>query len=669
MTQPSAPALRPFDGSSIPQALKDLDRWTIWKAVWNVKRGKYDKIPCRADMPAFGISTAKPERWYSYAQASAALQANPGFAGLGLVLTGLTGFVGIDLDNCIVNGVIEPWAQAVLDSANTYSEFSPSGNGLRAFALGDQAIDWNNHTQGIEVYGGKDARFLTVSGDHVPDTPLDVRATPPDVLASLEGQYATTRTRATVIDLQMPDILPEADLPTLSLLDLPAPVMQFLDAGHYEHDGSGILHASGIALYAAGLTDAQVYSTLAQNSHAMDVALRHRNQDSDRALMYIWREQCLKTKPKAASRVASPDDFDDVSDAPGVPLTGPTTSATPDASLQRPKRFAFIQAGEYIKRKPTSWLIKKVLPRADVGAVFGVSGAGKSYFVLDLVAAIATGTPWMGRTVKQGTVGYVCAEGAGGFIHRLEAYAEHYFTECSRVPIHILPESPNFLEKADIRDLVARIKELGPVSVVVVDTLAQVTAGANENSGEDMGKALANCKALAQATGAMVLLVAHSGKDAGRGLRGWSGIKGALDVEIMVESVDNVRSATITKMKDGEGEGTEFPFSLQSVVLRQDEEGEDITSCVIKSGTTTPQRQRTAAPKGVWQQAVCRVVVTLTDLAGAPTAAQLITAVLAEMPAADGPRDQRRTLATRALDALVASGRLQMAGGTVVVGA
>jgi len=250
---------------------------------------------------------------------------------------------------------------------------------------------------------------------------------------------------------------------------------------------------------------------------------------------------------------------------------------------------------------------------------------------------------------------------------RLRAYAEHHGIDLALLPIHILGDAPNFLEKQDIKDLLAALRMLPGLKVIVVDTLAQVTAGGNENSGEDMGRALAHCRALSKGTGAMVLLVAHSGKDSARGLRGWSGIKGALDVEILVERSDKYRSATITKMKDGDGEGEEFAFSLTSVTVGQDEDGDDVTSCVIQHGANVAKSDRKAEPKGVWQQVVMRQAVSLTDLPGTVTTDQLINAAVADMPAEEGKRDRRRNLVMRAMEALVAANRLSTTGGVVNV--
>jgi hypothetical protein len=692
MPKSTAPELRPFDGSKIPQTLKSERRWAPWKAVFNEKRQKFDKIPHQAQAPFYGISTAKPERWYSYEQALKAYQDNPTlFAGVGYVMTRPHGIVGIDLDNCVQDNTIAPWALEVIEALGSYTEISPSGHGLRILAAGEIANDWTNHETGIEVYGGNEPRFLTVTGQRLKTSAHQVLAPEAGALAALDARYAKTKSTATIISLHLPELIDELLLPDLASLELPYQARDFLESGEHRGDRSRELFASAVALYAAGLSDDQVFSLLASSPHAFDVAMDHRRNDSDRALMYLWVEHCQKAKGRATSKLATLADFEDVSPVAATPrsVIDPTAAfsiddfddvSEPNAALAhagqaqaatksvaKPMRFAFSQAAEYLKRKPVSWLIKKVLPHGDVGAVFGESGAGKSFLALDLVMAIAAGTPWKGHEVSQGTVAYVCAEGAGGFTVRLRAYAEHHGIDLALLPIHILGDAPNFLEKQDIKDLLAALRMLPGLKVIVVDTLAQVTAGGNENSGEDMGRALAHCKALSKGTGAMVLLVAHSGKDSTRGLRGWSGIKGALDVEILVERSDKYRSATITKMKDGEGEGEEFAFSLTSVTVGQDEDGDDVTSCVIQHGANVSKADRKTPPKGNVEKVVLRVAVDLTDLPGAVTAAQLVDAVINELPKPEDKRDQRRRDAMRALESLVANNHLSLAGGEVVV--
>lgn len=662
MAQQKTP-LRPFVGENIPAELRAQHRWAPWRAQWNEKRagGKWDKIPCQAN--GYGLSTAKPDRWLTFDAALAAYQSRPGaFAGIGYCMTGQgPGLVGVDLDGCVhPDGTIEPWAQEIVDALGGYAEKSPSGRGLRIFVRGEVAEDWNNHDIGIEVYAGHEPRFLTVTGEALPGHAAMGDA-PGEALAALAARYARAKTSATVISMQLPDLLDELALPDVAALEIPYPARDFLTEGAHRGDRSRELFAAAVALYGAGLNEAEVLSVLAASPHAMEVALDHRRQDADRALMYLWVEHTQKAKGRSTSRVATADDFDDVSE-PGARTTA---AATPQ---NKPLRFEFKTADEFSQGAPMTWLIKGVLPKAEVGVAYGPPGAGKSFLVTDLALAVATGAAWRGRKTAKGSVAYIVAEGAGGFRLRLRALSEHNDVALAGLPIYILDDAPNLLEKKDVADLVAALRTLPDLQLVVVDTLAQTTPGANENSGEDMGRALGHCKAIHRATGAMVLLVAHSGKDESRGIRGWSGIKGALDVEIQVERSDKYRAATVTKMKDGSGEGDEFGFQLHTVTLGQDGDGDDITSCVVQHTSSVPKAQRKADPKGVWQQSVLRVAQGLVDLPGSLTPTQLIEAAVAEMPPADdGKKDRRRDNVMRAVEALVAANRISLVGGEVAV--
>ncbi|NCV41467.1 MAG: hypothetical protein EBW11_13095, partial [Betaproteobacteria bacterium] len=168
-----------------------IDRWSPWKAVWNAKRKKYDKIPQLASNPDYGLSTAKPDKWVSFDAAAAALSHNKS-AGLGFVMTGLKGIVAIDLDNCLD----QSWALDIITQVNSYTELSPSGQGYRIFLHGDLEVDWTNHDQGIEVYGGNEARFLTVTGAALVNSPADLVRVAPGVLADLFTRYAKEKRKA-----------------------------------------------------------------------------------------------------------------------------------------------------------------------------------------------------------------------------------------------------------------------------------------------------------------------------------------------------------------------------------------------------------------------------------------------------------------------------------------
>lgn len=640
----SRPKLLGFSPDSIPTHLRSLPRWAPWEAIWNEKRGKYDKVPKRAEDPGIGLSSAKPASWYPFDAAFRAYVRHPSsLAGIGYCMTGPHGVIGIDLDDCIEDGQPMPWAAEIIAQAKSYTELSPSGNGYRIMGLGDVLHDWNNHDVGIEVYGGNQPRFLTVTGAKLPSSPGELRRLESGFLEQLMQQYARTRPQAEIIDLNMPDVLDDLTLPDLDTLGVSHATSEFLTHGDFGDDRSRTLHRAGVDLFAAGCSEQVVFSLLANNSHAMEVALDHRRQDYDRALLYLWREHCVKAKGKGLAAVASVDEFDVVDEAEVQELEA--------AEESKPLRFQVQQAGAFSQGKPPGWIIKGVLPRAELVVLFGESGSGKTFLTLDLVGSIAQGTDWRGRRTKSGRVVYIAAEGGGGFRNRLTAYARHHELELGEVPFGVIHAAPNFLLKDDALEVAKAIVAGGGADIIVVDTFAQVTPGANENAAEDVGKAIAHCRGLHRATGAVVLLVHHAGKDSTKGARGWSGLRAAADAEIEVVRTPTGRMARVTKQKDGE-DGLEFGFALETVEIGQDEDGDAVTSCIVVEAEV-PVTGKVASKKlGPWERLVAEVV---SEFAMAGTAGIEVDAVLKEVvkrgPPADpnGGRDTRKQRARRAL--------------------
>jgi len=327
------------------------------------------------------------------------------------------------------------------------------------------------------------------------------------------------------------------------------------------------------------------------------------------------------------------------------------------SATEEPKavRFQPIHGDEFAQLVATEWIIKGVLPKAELGIVFGESGSGKTFKVLDIAMAVATGTEWRQRAVTQGAVVYIAAEGTGGFKKRLRSYAQHHGLDLAAVPLYVIPAAPNLLQKADALDVAKAILTLGvKTSLVIIDTLAQTTAGGNENSGEDMGLALSHCKGIHKATGAMVLLVHHSGKDTSKGARGWSGLRAACDVELEVTRFEQERILALTKQKDGD-DMLEFGFKLTTVSLGFDSDGDEITSCVTEPIDGTQRKARGTVKKtGQNERLVLRIMGEMMSGEGeGAQVGRLIDLVAAQiLPPDRGGKDRRREMAHRAIQAL-----------------
>ncbi|TCJ38384.1 helicase RepA family protein [Parafrankia sp. BMG5.11] len=331
------------------------------------------------------------------------------------------------------------------------------------------------------------------------------------------------------------------------------------------------------------------------------------------------------------------------------------------ADLTVRRRFEAVPAGQWIAGKRTEWLVKGVLPLATVGLVYGPPACGKTFWVLDLAASVALGVPWNTIECGQGSVVYICAEGASGFRNRIHAYMEYHGADFGE-HLRVIGDQPDLLTREDPENLIRELDLVSP-TLVIIDTLAQVIPGGDENSAEAMGEALKVCRDIHARTGAMVLLVHHTGKDSEKGPRGWSGLRGAVDVELSVARFLGGNRAQITKMKDG-AEGSVYPFKLHTVRLSKVDAEETASSCIVVHGGADAREVSQAQPTGKVQKRVMSTVIDLSGMADGVPIESLLDRVVEETIYFAGPdperpkRDQRRSHAERALKQLIEDGFL-----------
>jgi primase-polymerase (primpol)-like protein len=190
------PLCAPLNPGAIPDALKVLPQWVTWRYCEKTdpKTGEVDHakppVNARSGQPA---SSTNPRTWSTYAEALAAYQRG-GLDGLGIVLQrtkaegDAEGLVGVDLDKCRdpASGVIEDWARKIITDICSYSERSPSGRGIRIFALG--RLPPTGRKKGhFEIYEG--GRYLTVTGQHVQGTPQVIEHRQAELTRVHEGMF------------------------------------------------------------------------------------------------------------------------------------------------------------------------------------------------------------------------------------------------------------------------------------------------------------------------------------------------------------------------------------------------------------------------------------------------------------------------------------------------
>jgi len=160
--------------SGIPLELRRLSRWACWRYAPKDRGGKAGKPPFN---PLSGeyASPTDPATWVSFDEAWEGYQSGD-YDGISFALSGDDDIVGIDLDDCRNpnNKRNAEWAQGIIDDLNSYTEVSPSGNGIRVFLYGE--LPQNRHKGKVEAY--TQAKFLTVTGKRLHTLPAELKSRP-----------------------------------------------------------------------------------------------------------------------------------------------------------------------------------------------------------------------------------------------------------------------------------------------------------------------------------------------------------------------------------------------------------------------------------------------------------------------------------------------------------
>lgn len=251
-------------------------------------------------------------------------------------------------------------------------------------------------------------------------------------------------------------------------------------------------------------------------------------------------------------------------------------------------------------------LVEGLLGTEGMGVLYGDSNTGKTFLAIELASANATGRDFLGkRTRGPGLVLYVASEAPGGAKLRFKAWRRRVGSDLENIVIVTRPV--NFFNSDGDDDWLIEVahaieKERGQKVVLVIgDTLARIAAGAKENT-EDMGQVFARAERVHRALACAFLWVHHIGKDAAKGMRGWSGMRAFIDseFEIVCDEATGIRTLEVTKQRDLPGKGTRLGFRLAPVAMGTTRWGGARTTCVIEGTDAPPKpsRKRESATAG-----------------------------------------------------------------------
>lgn len=523
---------------NIPEELKQLDRWVVWRD---------GKIPYDAKFVNSRASSTNPDTWASFEAATTAYEESDEALGIGFVLNG-DGLCGIDIDHCIQDAEIDPAALQLLDHLGTsYISISPSGTGLRAFGYATpllQGVKGTYEGLAVELYSNQ--RYLTITDQLVKMEPL-VQLQHFDSLAHYirSSSHVDTST-GEIIDRQ----------PSERHAELIRRILQ----GNVFHDSLRDLAAS---FCASGMHTGAVVNHLKALMQASNAPHDQR-----------WTERYKQIPQLVRTAGQKYQVFD--------PFAGPDVKEDEDLFDSIGAVFANEISTDF---SPPDELVEDVLIARNTSILYGNSNSGKTFFALNMAAAVSRGTDFLGKRTQQGMVVYMATESPETVRTRLQAYMKYH--NCTLDNMLLIQKPVNFFtDDRDVERVIAAIKKAEDMrgckaALIIGDTLARISSGANENAGQDMGPVMNRIDYLMNSTVSSVMMIHHSGKMQASGARGWSGIRAFVDTEIEVTDEEGVRKAEIMKQRALGSKGDALFFDLHVMHMGFNRWGRPSNTCVI----------------------------------------------------------------------------------------
>lgn len=148
--------------ANIPEELKQLNQWVVWR--YEDTGSKPTKVPYDAKTGNLA-SVIDSSSWCDF---STALSRSKDYSGIGFVFTNADNYSFIDLDDVAGDQVALNRQIEIYREFDSYSEISPSGNGLHIIVKGKAPA--GRRRSHIEVYSSH--RYATFTGNVYNDKPI-----------------------------------------------------------------------------------------------------------------------------------------------------------------------------------------------------------------------------------------------------------------------------------------------------------------------------------------------------------------------------------------------------------------------------------------------------------------------------------------------------------------
>lgn len=182
--------------NNIPNELKQEALFCLWK--YEFRKGERTKVPYRINGIKTRINTAA-----DFSSFDSVIKLVDKYSGIGIGV--FNGYSAIDIDHCVENGVPNEMATDIINKMQSYTEFSPSGTGVRIifkvddFDYDEKTYYIHNRKRKLEIYvSGATNKFVTLTGHRINDYGIaNCNAVLPEILDTYMKREYVVKTNVT----------------------------------------------------------------------------------------------------------------------------------------------------------------------------------------------------------------------------------------------------------------------------------------------------------------------------------------------------------------------------------------------------------------------------------------------------------------------------------------
>ena len=446
--------------------------------------------------------------------------AHNSYSGMGLGL--FDNLYAIDLDHCIDNGVLSQEAEIIVEAFASYTEISPSGDGLHIigyindFIFDNEKYYINNQKQNIEVYiAGATTKYITVTGNRYND--FDISTCNNSTMQKFLDSFMVKQVKSNTLLSAFPPINPDIDYLTIGL-------EKDKKLNRY-YNGERVLNDKSESENDLGFMCKLMYWC---------------NNDTEKALTaFLESPYSLKKDEKHKIKLQRQDYINSLLQSAIQQNNAYSDSVGYMKEKTYNNYYNLVSAVELHNTEftPLEYFVEDILPEG-TSILAAAPKCGKSWFVLDLALKLASGELFLGKRTTRTEVLYLALEDSK---RRLQDRMNKIQKD-RKIPdgVFFLTDIPN-LDNGFIQAVDSMLTEHREIKLIIIDTFQKIRGQAQprellyQYDYREMGV----LKQFADKRGISLLFVHHTRKmkdkdDPNNMISGSNGISGAVDTVLVM---------------------------------------------------------------------------------------------------------------------------------------